>query len=59
MISMGMPSQPKPICHWQVVDCAADMFEFLPRLLHHVDYWEGQQNSQLYHSLVSRQAAYK
>ena len=50
MTSRGMPSQPRPTHHHQVVDCAADIFEFLPKLLHHVDYQEGQQNSQLYHS---------
>jgi hypothetical protein len=56
MISMGMQSQPKPIHHLQEVDYAVDMFEFLPKLLRHADYREGQQNSQLYHSLVLRLA---
>lgn len=54
MFSRGMLSQPRPTHHQRVVDCAADMFEFLPKLLHHVDYQEGQQNSRLYHSLVLR-----
>jgi hypothetical protein len=56
MISKGMLSQPRPTHHRRVVDCAADMFEFLPMLLHHVDYQEDQQNNRLYHSLVLRQA---
>lgn len=56
MILRGMPSQPRPTHHQQVVDYAADMFEFLPKLLHHVDYREGQQNNQLYHNLVLRRA---
>jgi hypothetical protein len=56
MISRGMPSQPRPTHRQQVVDCAADMFEFLPKLTHHVDCQEGQQNSRLYHSLALRRA---
>lgn len=56
MILRGMPSQPRPTHHQQVDDCAVDMFEFLPKLSHHVDCQEGQQSSRLYHSLASRRA---
>ena len=47
---------PRPTHRQRVVDYAAEMFGFLPKLLHHVDYQEGQQNNQLYHSSALRRA---